>query len=615
MAAIGTLAVNIVARTAKFSTGIMRAQRLSARMGVSLAAVGAAATATGVALLRTSENINRAMTKSLAIMSDVSDTMRKDMVEAANRVAKETEASTAQAAQSYFYLASAGLSAEQSLKAMPVVAKFAQAGNFDLALATDLATDAQSALGLASKDTETTIVNLTRVTDVLVKANTLANASVQQFSESLTNGAAAAMRLVNKDVEEGVAVLAAYADQGIKGAEAGTAFGIVMRDLQTKALQNKTAFRAAGVAVFDASGKMNNLADIVEDLEGLLSGLSDAQKKSTLLQLGFSDKSVKYIQTLIGTSDKIREYEKNLRNAGGTAADVAAKSMTDLQRATAQLAGAWDKLAISFGNAAEKLGVFKGAAEAAEGAAIMIDKAVGGNGTAASSNATAKRLAETTAPGQMVKYIDWFTKAAAEPFMPTSTEAANPDWSKTWQDRIAKSGGVAAWERQQNEEATRKVLTEAVADGMGSVFGMGRRASMQVGRGFDAFDSFMQRGKQAAMDRAAGNLTMGLFGTPSGQGANSRAMAHKASVAELEARVAGLSPISQGNRQVRLNTALRKGSAESEMALARSQAANRQKKREEEKVENLKAIRKATEKANEIYKAGTIPVFSMEAVA
>ncbi len=61
----------------------------------------------------------------------------------------------------------------------------------------------QSALGLTVDNAEENLGNLTRVTDVLVKANTLANATVQQFSEALTNKAGAALRILNKDVEEG----------------------------------------------------------------------------------------------------------------------------------------------------------------------------------------------------------------------------------------------------------------------------------------------------------------------------------------------------------------------------------------------------------------------------
>ena len=272
-------------------------------------------------------DFDAAMVESLAIMGDVSAGMRDEMAEAAKDVAKTTTFSATQAAESYYFLASAGLDAQQSIAALPQVALFAQAGMFDMARATDLATDAQSALGLSVDDATENLISMARVTDVLVRAGNLANATVEQFSESLTNKAGAALKVVGKDIEEGVAVLAAFADQGLKGAEAGTALNIVFRDLQTKALKNKEEFAALGVAVYDADEEMRNAADIIGDLECALAGMSDAQKKATLLQLGFADKSVSFLQTILGQSDAIRGYERALRSAGGTTAEVAANQL------------------------------------------------------------------------------------------------------------------------------------------------------------------------------------------------------------------------------------------------------------------------------------------------
>ena len=282
----------------------------------------------GIVATKAFADFDSAMTQSLAIMGDVSSALKTEMSDAAREMAKTTIFSAKEAADSYFFLASAGLDATASIEALPKVAAFAQAGMFDMALATDLLTDAQSALGLTIRDDAiANMENMARVGDVLVKANTLANASVQQFSEALTNKAGPAMRAVGIEIEEGVAVLAAFADQGIKGAEAGTRFGIVLRDLQTKAIKNKGAFAELGISVFDANGEMNNIADVVGDLEGALSGMSAEQKKATLLMLGFSDKSVSALQALIGTSDAIRTYEKGLRDAAGTMDEVASKQL------------------------------------------------------------------------------------------------------------------------------------------------------------------------------------------------------------------------------------------------------------------------------------------------
>lgn len=290
--------------------------------------------AMGGAVVKFGADFEKSMTQSLAIMGDDAVKYRDQMELVARDVAKTTMVSATEAADSYFYLASAGMDAEQAMAALPQVAKFAQAGMFDMARATDLATDAQSALGLSVEDPIKNLENLTRVTDVLVGANTLANATVEQFSEALTNKAGAALRLLNKDVEEGAAVLAVYADQGIKGAAAGEQLNIMSRDLQRAALANVDAFKQAGVSVYDAEGKMRNYADIVEDLEGYLDGMSDAEKRASITKLGFTDRSINATMALLGTSDQIREYEASLRDMAGMTDEVANNQMNNF----------WDQL-------------------------------------------------------------------------------------------------------------------------------------------------------------------------------------------------------------------------------------------------------------------------------
>ena len=315
---------NVNQRLKQFSTNLNA-------MGRKFGLAGGAITAFSGLSLKSFAGFDDALTQSLAIMEDVPDVMRKDMVQAAKDVARETRFSAKDAAESYFFLASAGLDAKQSIEALPQVAQFAQAGMFDMAQATDLLTDAQSALGLTVKDDVTVnMQNMVRVSDTLVQANRQANATVQQFSEALTNRAGAALRALGKDVEEGVAVLAAYADQGEKGQRAGEQLNIVLRDLQKSVLDNRSAFDQAGVTVFDAGGEMANLGEIIGDLEDHLAGLSDEQKRVALTTLGFQEESLASLTTLLGTSDAIRDYETALRDATGTTQSVAGKQLQSL---------------------------------------------------------------------------------------------------------------------------------------------------------------------------------------------------------------------------------------------------------------------------------------------
>lgn len=314
--------------------------------------VGAVAAAAGIGFaIKGFADFDAAMTKSLAIMGDVSDELRVEMTKAAREMALKTTFSAKDAAESYFFLASAGLDAGASIEALPVVASFAQAGMFDMALATDLLTDSQSALGLTIKnDAVKNMENMVRVSDVLVKANTIANATVQQFAESLTTEAAAAMRQFNIDMEEGVAVLAVFADQGLKGQAAGTALSRVLLLMTSAAVENADAYEELGVRVFDASGNIRNMADIIADLEVAFDGMSDAQRVAALDALGFQARVQGVINKLIGSSEAIREYEAGLRDAGDITQEVATKQLDTFNAQMNLLTSAITDVAIELGS-------------------------------------------------------------------------------------------------------------------------------------------------------------------------------------------------------------------------------------------------------------------------
>jgi len=270
------------------------------------------------------------LNQSLAIMQTTEEQQRR-MAQASRQVAIESRVSASESAEAFFFLASAGLDAEQSISALPQVTKFAQAGMFDMALATDLATDSQSALGLTVKDAEQNLTNLTRVTDVLVKANTLANASVQQFAEALTTKSGSALKITNKSIEEGVAVLSAFADRGVKGAEAGEKLNQLLRDVTRAVGKNSEEFKKFNINVVDNEGNLKNLADVIDELDNGMSGLSDQQKAVLLDTLGLNRGVADAVKILSGAGDQIREYQSALENAGGVTDEVANKQVESLK--------------------------------------------------------------------------------------------------------------------------------------------------------------------------------------------------------------------------------------------------------------------------------------------
>ena len=130
-------------------------------------------------------------------------------------------------------------------------------------------------------------------------------------------------------MSETMAVLAVFAKQGRKGADAGTAFDIVMRELTIKAQENAAAFKAQGVAVYNAAGGFRRITDIFHDLDRALAGVSTQEKVAKLSMMGFTQKSIANLKLVIGMTGATKDFQAALEKAAGATDEVARKQWTD----------------------------------------------------------------------------------------------------------------------------------------------------------------------------------------------------------------------------------------------------------------------------------------------
>ena len=301
-------------------------RKMTLGLTLPLAAIGLAAT-------KAFADFDDAMTRSTSIMVGLSADMRKSMEDLAISLSKQGVKSATDLAESYFFLASAGLTAEQSLAALPGVLSFATAGAFDMATATDLLTDAQSALGMKTEDAQQNMLNMVKISDILVKGNVLANASVQQFSESLTTQAGPAMKAYRVQLEQGVSVLLAYADQGLKAGQSGVMFSRLLRLMSDSFDRNKEAWDALGITLYDQEGRWRDFSDIFGELSAHFDSIAVEDFTAGLKELGFQAKTAQVILPLLGTQDAMKKYAEMLAEAGGITERVAKYQMTSLTSA------------------------------------------------------------------------------------------------------------------------------------------------------------------------------------------------------------------------------------------------------------------------------------------
>jgi TP901 family phage tail tape measure protein len=239
---------------------------------------------------------------------------------AAKEMGATTKYSATQAGEALNYLALAGYDAQKSVEALPVVLNTAAAGGIDLAYASDMITDSMSALGLQTNE-------LAGFSDKLAKTSQKSNTSVAQLGEAiLTVGGTA--KSLSGGVEELDTMLGLIADNGIKGAEGGTALRNIILSLSAPTDTAAAALENLGIKVFDDEGKMRDLADVFGEIDGALAPLTE-QKKTQALSDIFNKVDLKAVNALLGTtSQRFEELRGYISDCDG-AAEQMAKTMDD----------------------------------------------------------------------------------------------------------------------------------------------------------------------------------------------------------------------------------------------------------------------------------------------
>lgn len=283
-------------------------------------AIGAASTAIAgftKASISAGSEFDSAMSQVAATMGVTTGEIT-DLRDFAMEMGANTAFSATQAADALNYMALAGYDAETSMNMLPNVLNLAAAGGIDLASASDMVTDAQSALGLSLDQT-------TSMVDQMARASSLSNTSVSQLGEAILTVGGTAKTLSGGTTELSTA-LGILADNGIKGAEGGTHLRNILLSLQAPADTAATLLDALGVSAFDSNGEMRDLESVFGDLNDAMDGMSTADKQSMISGI-FNKTDLSAVNALLSTS---KDRWEDLGAAIDNSAD-AAQTMADTQ--------------------------------------------------------------------------------------------------------------------------------------------------------------------------------------------------------------------------------------------------------------------------------------------
>lgn len=269
------------------------------------------------------------------------------MEAAARQMGAATTKTATEAAEALGYMSLAGWNVEQSLAGLEPILRLSEATNMDLARASDLVTDSMSALGLGVEGMEDYL-------NLAVQAQRASNTTAESLMEAFI-GCGGAAKTAGVDMGDLSTALGILANNGTKGAEAGTALNSIIMRMTSKDVAIK-AMKQLGVSVYDASGNFRGLEAVLTDVSAAMAGMSADDKMAALAKIAGTNYATEmsYLLDAVaqgadGAASAWSALETDIMDHSGVLLEVAKANTDNLAGATALFQSAVSELQLQIG--------------------------------------------------------------------------------------------------------------------------------------------------------------------------------------------------------------------------------------------------------------------------
>ncbi len=312
-------------------------------MGTSMQMAGAAGIGFGVYDAVKNYTDFTAQLSEIKALTGMSSTEMDAVKEKAMELGDATRFSTTEAAQGMTELLKAGVDVKDVLgNASEAALDLAAAGGLALPEAAEIMSTAMNAFHMD---------DATHAADILAGAANASATSVEELRYSLAAVSAVAAG-AGMSFDDTNTALAVFAQNGLKGSDAGTSLKTMLSNLIPKGKTAIQAFQQLNLltedgssAFFDEAGHMKSLADIAGLLQDRMKGMTDEEKMSALYDMFGSDAIRGGMILLREGADGVRDMADAMSQF--TAKQVALEKMNNLKGALDELSSAWENLGIS----------------------------------------------------------------------------------------------------------------------------------------------------------------------------------------------------------------------------------------------------------------------------
>ncbi len=269
----------------------------------------------GSAVFDAGVGFDSAMSKVQAISNASAEDMAK-LTAKAKEMGESTKFSASESAEALTYMAMAGWKTEDMLNGLEGIMHLAAASGSDLATASDIVTDALTAMGYSAGDAG-------RLANVMAAASSNANTNVEMMGETFKYAASVAGSL-GYSMEDVALATGLMANSGVKASQAGTALRSIMQRIATDTGDAASTMHAMGVETTNTDGTMRPLGDVMIDLRKAMAGLTDEQKTATAKTIAGTEAMGGLLAIVNATETDYNKLSTAINNSAG-----AAKKMAD----------------------------------------------------------------------------------------------------------------------------------------------------------------------------------------------------------------------------------------------------------------------------------------------
>jgi len=252
--------------------------------------------------------------------------------------------SATEAAGAIEELSKAGVSTADILSGgLSAALDLAAAGGLDVSEAAGVAATSLKVFNLQGTD-------MSHVADLLAAGAGKAMGDVSDLSQALAQGGQVAAA-TGLSIEETTATLAAFASQGLLGADAGTSLKTMLQRLTPQSTEAANKMQELGISAYDASGQFIGMEKFAGNLQQAMSGLTP-EARSAAMSIIFGSDAVRAANVLYTEGAQgIAKWTDEV-NDQGYAADTARRRLDNLKGDIEALGGAMDTALIQTGSAA-----------------------------------------------------------------------------------------------------------------------------------------------------------------------------------------------------------------------------------------------------------------------